>query len=318
MKKKKFKISELFFVETGKDLIYSRLIDGNYNVIGHGVENNGVTCTTDKLENYKLYDPSKTIALANRGNFHASVQNKSFYVGTRVKALTAKFNSNIYILMYIATIINQEKFRYSYGRNACDKIEDIEIELPTKGNDPDYKYMETYILSIFDEDILKTNNKGNYYKLDSKTWKLFNVSDVFKCSTTKALDINLAIDGEIPYITRSAVNNGYSGKYGNSEYLVKGNCITIGAEGRYAFYQKENFISGVKVYTLRNKNMNKYNALFLTTLLNKKVEHYNYGRARVLEKIVSEKILLPVDSSENIDWIFMENYIKKMPFADKI
>lgn len=316
--KNKFRIGDLFVVETGKDLIYSSLVSGKYNVVGHGIENNGITATTDLLSGYKLYCPDKTIALANRGNFYASVQTKEFYIGTRVKALTAKFDSNKYVLMYIATIINKEQFRYSYGRNACDKIEDIIISLPEKNGNPDYEFMGNFIKNIFISSEIKTNNKSLNKFPEKKKWKRFTVSDVFECKTTKALDINLAVDGDIPYITRSALNNGFSGKYGNAEFLTKGNCITIGAEGRTAFYQKKDFIAGVKVYALRNKMLNKYNAMFLVTILNKKIELYNYGRARVLEKIINEEIYLPVDDSGRIDWKFMENYIMSLPYGDVI
>lgn len=316
--KNKFRIGDLFTVETGKDLIYSTLLEGKYNVIGHGVENNGITATTDFLSNYKLYYPDKTIALANRGNFYASVQTKEFYVGTRVKALTARFNSNKYILMYIATIINQEQFRYSYGRNACDKIEDIIIELPSQNGIPDYKFMEDYMKKKYNRSVVETKNKVKPIMPVEQKWKIFKVSDIFNCTTAKALDINVAVEGNIPYITRSALNNGFSGRYGNYEIITKGNCITIGAEGRTAFYQSKDFISGVKVYTLRNKMLNKYNAMFIITILNKKIELYNYGRARILEKIVNEEICLPVDNCNNVDWVFMEDYIKSLPYGDVI
>lgn len=85
---------------------------------------------------------------------------------------------------------------------------------------------------------------------------------VLNCETVKALNINIAEEGTIPYVSRIAENNGVSNYYNNIENIVKRNCITIGAEGRYGFYQPNDFIPGVKIYTLRNKNLNKRNALF--------------------------------------------------------
>ena len=148
--------------------------------------------------------------------------------------------------------------------------------------------------------------------LNTNLWKEFIVCDVFSCNTTSALDINDAIDGNMPYITRSALNNGVTDYYGNSEKMVKGNCITIGAEGTLAFYQPNDFIPGVKIYTIRHKNLNPINAMFLLTLLNKCAYLYSYGRARILEKLKQEIIKLPIDSNGNIDWQFMENYIKSL------
>ena len=162
------------------------------------------------------------------------------------------------------------------------------------------------------------NGWKDYEKTDYHKNNLKVIEDVFDCETTKALDINEFVEGNINYITRSAFDNGYSGKCGNIECITKGNCITVGAEGKFAFYQENDFVAGVKVYSLRNKMLNKYSALFITTLLNKKVELYSYGRARILDKIKEENIKLPVTNDNQIDWNYMENYIKKLPYADNI
>jgi DNA-binding CsgD family transcriptional regulator len=52
--------------------------------------------------------------------------------------------------------------------------------------------------------------------------------------------------------------------------------------------------TGVKVYTIRHSKMNVYNAMFIITILNLENYRYNYGNARILNKIQREKIKLPV------------------------
>lgn len=148
--------------------------------------------------------------------------------------------------------------------------------------------------------------------LNTDKWKDFFVGEIFDCQTTKAVDINYVTKGNIPYITRSATNNGFSGLIGNDEHINNGNCITIGAEGKKAFYQPVEFVAGVKVYTLRNENLNCFNALFVVTLLNRLEYIYSYGRARVLEKIKREIIKLPSTNSGEVDWNYMEEYIKSL------
>lgn len=167
--------------------------------------------------------------------------------------------------------------------------------------------------------------------LNVNEWKEFKVGNVFICETTPALDINTATEGTIPYITRSAENNGLADYFGNKELLVKGNCITIGAEGRVAFYQANDFIAGVKIYTLRNEELNVQNAMFLCSILNKSCYLYSYGRARILDKIKEEVVKLPIcknedgepiiDSSHKYseegyipDFKWMENYIKTLKY----
>lgn len=156
------KIKQVFDVFTGRDLIISSLNAGEFNVVSHSKENNGVCCTTQEVHERQLFRCIETISLADRGNFYATVQLSDFYIATRVKALKAKFsNSNKYKLIFLATIINNQEFRFSYGRNCCDDLENLIIKLPVysdkNGNaivdlegmpSPDYDYMEKYILNL--------------------------------------------------------------------------------------------------------------------------------------------------------------------------
>ena len=94
-------------------------------------------------------------------------------------------------------------------------------------------------------------------------------------------------------------------------------------------------ITGNKVYTLRNGEMNKYVGLFLCTILNKEDYRYSYGRARIISKLKEEIVKLPVQynsdgtifidekhkySEEGYvpDWQFMEDYIKSLPYGDRL
>lgn len=150
-------------------------------------------------------------------------------------------------------------------------------------------------------------------KLDTSSWKEFKVSEIFECKTTKAISSDELIDGDTLYVTRSATNNGCSGFLQKVNSKVnEPNCITIGAEGKFAFYQDAEFEAGVKIYTLRNGQLNKFNALFLCTLLNLEVFKYSYGRARVLEKIKDENIKLPTNKLGLPDYDYMENYIRNL------
>ena len=147
---KKFKLGELFEIETGTDLIYQDQIEGEYPVVGHNESNNGITCLIQKVEGRRLYDHNITISLGDRGCFIAYVQPRDFYIGTRVKALISKFKeANIYNLQFVSTLINQEHFKFCYGRNATSKIPEIVIKLPVKNtDDPDLQFMENYIKSL--------------------------------------------------------------------------------------------------------------------------------------------------------------------------
>ena len=145
-----FLLKELFDIETGTDLIYQEQEEGEYPVVGHNESNHGITCYVKRLENRRLYDHKKTISLGDRGCFIAYVQPQDFYIGTRVKALISKFKeANIYNLQFVSTLINQEQFKFCYGRNATSKTPEITVKLPVKNTgEPDWDYMENYIKSL--------------------------------------------------------------------------------------------------------------------------------------------------------------------------
>lgn len=167
--------------------------------------------------------------------------------------------------------------------------------------------------SIFIDDTKKYSDKGYVPDLNVQNWKEFRVGDILNCdSTTFSIKDDL-LDGDTPFISRTAENNGIDGFVEiESDKITDGNCLTIGAEGIYAFYQAEPFATGNKVYQIRRPNMNSYIGLFLATVLNLEDYRYSYGRARIMSKLKEEVIKLPVDADGNPDWHFMEDYIKSL------
>ena len=150
--------------------------------------------------------------------------------------------------------------------------------------------------------------------MDTREWKEFRVGELFEIKKCKAFNYCDSEEGNYIYITRTAENNGMTGniKLEDNSYLNKRNCITIGGEGIYAFYQQKEFIGGTNITAIYNKNFNKNVCLFLCTVLNSQAYKYNYGRARNLQKIKDETINLPTTPDNQPDWQFMEDYIKKI------
>ena len=56
---------------------------------------------------------------------------------------------SIYTKMYIITLINANKFRFNYGRQADNTLKNLQIELPVDAQgEYDWDYMENYIKSL--------------------------------------------------------------------------------------------------------------------------------------------------------------------------
>jgi len=159
-------------------------------------------------------------------------------------------------------------------------------------------------------------------RLDNVEWKeffiggeegLFNIR-----STNSGIDKNKLLEntGDIPYVTRSNLNNGIDMFVGEKQdvgfNIDKGNVITIGLDTQTVFYQPKNFFTGQNIQIVENKFLNKEIALFLVPLLKIQMKKFSWGSTgATLTRLNRTKILLPVDSSGNPNWRFMEDYIRQ-------
>ena len=133
--------------KTKSDLIH--LSEGNFPYITTSSENNGANGFYDE---YSAFGNCLTIDSAACGK--CFYQNLNFSYSDHVEKLYPKFkNFNVYIGLFIATIINKEHFRYSYGRKYNqDRIKNTKLLLPVirEGNEtiPNFLFMENYIKSL--------------------------------------------------------------------------------------------------------------------------------------------------------------------------
>lgn len=143
------------------------------------------------------------------------------------------------------------------------------------------KYVAFLISNNITLNFTNYNNICNR-KLDIQAWWEFKIDKLFKCESTKMSVKSELENGHIPFISRTAENNGVDGFVEvDKSKITKGNCLTIGAEGVKCFYQPTDFATGNKVYVLRLDTMNVHIGLFLATVLNLECFRYGYGRARV-------------------------------------
>ena len=78
------------------------------------------------------------------------------------------------------------------------------------------------------------------------------------------------------------------------------------------YYESFSFVASDHVTALEKEGLNRYQYKFLATMLSRLSEKYSFNREINDDRIKTEKILLPVDSSCNPDWLFMENCMKKV------
>lgn len=105
----------------------------------------------------------------------------------------------------------------------------------------------------------------NQFDLNDVEWKEFKISKIFDVRKSRAyhklqLQFN---NGDIPYITRTSMNNGLEGIVKNEDFILNPkDTISCGAENADFFYQGTEYISGNNVCYLKNNNINRYTGLF--------------------------------------------------------
>lgn len=151
--------------------------------------------------------------------------------------------------------------------------------------------------------------------MDTSNWKLFKYADIFKIDKGKRLTKADMIPGNVNYIGATESNNGVTSKIGNTEFVFKGNKITVSYNGSIAnaFYQEQDFwaTDDVNVLSLKGHTLNRNIAMFLTVLIEKEKYRFNYGRKWDKELMLKSEILLPQDGGSP-DWDYMYGYIQQL------
>ncbi|HEC1759962.1 TPA: restriction endonuclease subunit S [Campylobacter lari] len=158
MKEGFFYISDFFDIQLARgDLKEDDCEAGEYPLVTSGVDNFGIASFT----NGKSLSQDQNDSELFEGNCitldmfcNAFYRDKPFFAVShgRVNILIPKLNLNKYHLLYICTLLNYEKFRFSYGRAVYKEVaKKIQIKLPVCNENnsiPDWQFIEDYIKSL--------------------------------------------------------------------------------------------------------------------------------------------------------------------------
>lgn len=149
----------------------------------------------------------------------------------------------------------------------------------------------------------------------NREWKEFVIENLFDIKIGKNVDGNKInkSSGKIAYITRKESNNGLDGFIKFDEDFLNSDCpvITIGNETAEPFVQKFPFFSGTKVNILIPKlYVNEKALFFIAQSLKMHKTKYSYSFTINSTRLKKQKILLPINSQNDPDYEFMENYMR--------
>ena len=325
---KEFFLEDIVSINGGKRLTKADMQLGNMPFIGASELNNGITAFTcsinESIDNNVLgvnYNGSVGFAFYHpyRAIFSDDVK--------RIKWKSSLHN-NRYTLLFLASMIGQQKCKYAYGyKFNSQRMKRQKILLPIQSNNTiDWGFMEAYmkqkerqILKPTIERLCKrliiSDISGGGKSLCSN-WKAFYFTEVFtEIQRGKRLKKADHEQGNTPYASSTSLNNGIDGFVGNDGSVRKfDDCLTLANSGSVgcAFYHQYTFVASDHVTKLKRTGLDKYAYLFMIPIINRLSEKYSFNREINDERIKREKLLLPATDKGEIDFAFMSAFMKDL------
>ncbi len=311
-----------------------------------------------KQMNYTYSEkPCLTVARSGSAGF-VSFQINGCVVGDSAKILLLPNDvASTEGYTFLQAVLSTNRFKYTYGRKVTkDKYLNDLIDLPIQctsdgvpfidktcrysdeGYVPDWKFMTDYIKSLHHKPLTTKNKKSNVPDLNIKEWKRFYLGRLFNIKKGKRLTSDDQEDGENIYIGAIDSNNGVANHIKQNP-IHDGNTISLSYNGSVgeAFYQPEPYWATDDVNALYSyyDGFNKYIGLFMAATIRQEKYRFSYGRKWTLENMKITDICLPIQRNKDgtpvidatkkysddgfiPDWEFMENYIKSLPYGDRL
>lgn len=288
------------------------------NYVSRTRENNGVSAVVKKIEGVAPFE-SGLISVAGSGNsvLETCIQPFPFYTGYHVFILRAITTLTDIEKLFYCHCIRLNRYKYSFGRQANKTLKDLWV--PSKVPDKFANITFDKVLRLNEKQVLNQN-----ISIDQTKWSYFKISEIFeldKCKCSNATGL-LKEGSDVFYIGAKKRDNGVMRKVQYDEKLISdGNCIVFIGDGQgsvgYATYQPNEFIGSTTLTCGYNKNLNKYSAQFIVTVLDKERFKYSFGRKYGKNQLEKSKIKLPSKNGQP-DFSYMENYIKSLKFSSNL
>lgn len=346
-----FRVGQFFDIINGKGITTEEIEDnpGTFEAVQSGAENNGVIGLIDKsyckAMNYAVCE-SMCLTVARTGSSgFVAFHEHGCVVGDSAKILKLKNEAveSVGVYLFLQTLLAANQFKYTYGRKVREKLyAETIVEVPvTEAGTPDWAWMESYIDSLHSKPLTTRNDpKNGTFNFDVSTWKTFRYSEIFdirKGFYNKKPDHTEP--GDIPFLGATDSNNGVTEYYTYSEIAAATKtgdapnspieqklfppnavCVTNNGSVGYAYFQPTRFTCSHDVNPLYRKGgeFNVYTGQFVATVIMHDRYRWDYGRKWRPVRMVNSTIKLPATPSGTPDWQFMENYIKSLPYGDRI
>lgn len=327
---REFFISEIFMkIQRGKRLTKGNQQNGETPYVSSTAANNGVDNFIGNSKGIRTFE--NCLTLANSGSVGSTFfHHYTFVASDHVTALILE-KPNKYIYLFLSGIIRRLEEKYSFNREINDKrIQREKILLPVNSDGlPDWQFMEDFmkqierdkiadVLSYYNNSLNNNSLRGGVERwMPSKNrWAAFAIQDICEIHSGVRLTKQDMQEGKIPFVGASDSNNGITAFIANKNASLDKDVLGVNYNGSVVenFYHPYEclFSDDVKRLKIKSKHAGKYAYLFLKTMILKQKSKYRYGYKFNATRMAKQKILLPVDASNQPDWINIERFMQQM------
>ena len=338
---KDFKIEDLFSAQTGDTDLQQKDINGRGTLfINSGVEALGIKGKTDRKA--KVFD-SNTITIDFWGNAYYRDFEYKMATHNHVFSLSGDVIKNRSVGLYLVSTMSYMRRLFSYNNmGTWSKIKELYIQLPvTKRGNVDFVYMESRIREMeesriremeaylkaagFEDCELTEEEENALKKMESVKTKEFAIGDLYdkvkleKKTFDKRKDSRQIPDSQysLPLVNAKHGDNGIM-YYGDPNIfdsiemtidIVQNGAIATGDV--YPQPQRTGVLWDAYLIQASNHQDNAETLLYFSTAIAKSIKKkYTYDNKAYWEQVKEDKINLPITPSGEIDYMFMETYIR--------
>lgn len=317
---KEFKISDILNLKRGRRLKAKDRKKGDLAYYSATNTNNGLT---DFISNPLFIEKNKVIVTTFCDSYFVE---GDFTASDEITMLSNE-SVNKYSGKFISRIISSNQSKYAFGRKAfSERLEKQLIILPVNSkNEPDYEFMEQYMQHKEQEKqkeyqyyikrrLKELKNTPKTVELNEKEWGEFFIEEIAEIISGKDIYARERIEGNTPYVSATANQNGIGYFVGNDNKTLESNCLSVNRNGSvgYSFYHPYKALFGNDCRKLRLNNSKKHIGLFISNQITRQKGKYGYGYKMGTARLKRQKIMLPINENNKPDYEFMENYMKNV------
>lgn len=339
------RLDELFEIQWGTTLKASDQEPGSTAYVGASALNNGVTGRYDVEPNLV----AGCVTVARSGSVgYATYQAEPVFITNNVIGLIPKSEMTVETLMFYATAIQANAFRFGYSRpmttpnlgglmvpaQVPDWVQEFDVG---SGLDPKVDrlpFMPEVLASLpspktwhrhdFDEFFVESEPMSDQQVVlpDVSTWGSFRLDELFQIKKPGSLTMKDIEEGIIPLVSAKSSNNSVA-MLADVEADQSAGSITVTVDGEtgYATVQPDPFkvASNVVVLTELHHGLSMGSKMFVCGLIREVTrETFGYGRKLNGERLNGLMVKLPIIASGEPDWGLIEAYMLTLKWSQTL